>query len=81
MQLFFHACDADSHRTKQVGRSSMSVSSIAASVPQYQVPTTPQAKTDDERTESIAVKNREAATGKESAVPVQNKAAAVDMKV
>jgi hypothetical protein len=32
------------------------------------VPTTPKAKIDDERTESMATKAREAATGKESAV-------------
>jgi hypothetical protein len=58
----------------------MTIPSIGALVPQYRVPTTPQAKTDDERTESIAIKNREAATGKDSAVPA-NKAALVDMKV
>lgn len=50
-------------------------------MPQYQVPTTPQAKNDDERTESIAVKNREATTGKDVAVPLKNKTSQVDMKV
>ena len=58
----------------------MSVSSIGGSIPQYQVPTTPQAKTDDERTESAAVKLQEAATGKDAAVPVQSKKSEVDVK-
>ena len=40
-------------------------------MPQYQVPTTPQAKADDERTESQAVRNQEAETGKDKAVAVQ----------
>ena len=58
----------------------MSISAVGASTPQYQVPVTPQAKTDDERTESVAVKNKEAATGKDSATRVQTKAS-VDVKV
>ena len=58
----------------------MNVSSVGGSMPQYRVPTTPQAKTDDERTESIAVKNREAETGKDSAVPVSNGTQKLDVK-
>jgi hypothetical protein len=50
-------------------------------MPQYQVPTTPQAKNDDERTESIAVKNREATSGKDAAMPVTNKTSQVDLTV
>jgi hypothetical protein len=38
---------------------------------QYQVPATPKAKQDDERTESVATKAKEAATGKDAAVQVQ----------
>ena len=56
----------------------MSVSSVS-SVAQYQVPTTPKAKQDDERTESMAVKAKEAATGKDAAVPVK-KSAHLDIK-
>jgi hypothetical protein len=50
----------------------MSVSSVGSTQPQYQVPTTPQAKVDDERTESQAARNREAETGKDAAVPVKS---------
>jgi hypothetical protein len=48
----------------------MSINSVAGSAT-YQVPITPKAVTDDERTESAAVKNKEAETGKESAVAVK----------
>jgi hypothetical protein len=37
-------------------------------MPQYQVPATPKAKLDDERTESVALRQKEAATGKDAAV-------------
>lgn len=50
----------------------MSIGSISSSTT-YQVPVTAQAKADDERTESAAVKAREAATGKDVAAPVQSK--------
>ena len=59
----------------------MTISSVGASTPQYQVPMSPQAKIDDERTESVAVKMREDATGKDAAAPAKNKTSAVDMKV
>lgn len=49
----------------------MSVSHVSNSVPQYQVPVTPKAKQDDERTESVATRAKEAATGKDAAVQVQ----------
>ncbi|HUO98571.1 MAG TPA: hypothetical protein VMU01_07870 [Rhizomicrobium sp.] len=58
----------------------MSVSSIGGSIPQYKVPITPQAKLDDERTESVATKQKEEATGKEAAAPVKSSAVAVDIK-
>ena len=38
----------------------MSISAVSGSTPQYPAPQTPQAKVDDERTESITVKAREA---------------------
>ena len=57
----------------------MSVSAVSGSVPRYEVPQTPSAKTDDERTESMAVKTKEAQTGKDSAVAI--KKSAVDFKV
>jgi hypothetical protein len=53
----------------------MSVAHVSSAVPQYQVPTTPKAKQDDERTESVATKAKEAATGKDSPVQVQAKSA------
>jgi hypothetical protein len=56
----------------------MSVSSIHSTVPQYQVPQTPKAQADDERTESASVKAKEATTGKDAAVQV--KTSAVDVK-
>jgi len=56
----------------------MSISGVS-SVPTYQVPNTAQAKTDDERTESTAVKQKEAETGKDSAVQVKT-SRAVDVK-
>ena len=46
----------------------MSVPPVSHAVPQYQVPATPKAKADDERSESVAVKQREAVTGKDAAV-------------
>ena len=49
----------------------MSVSPVSHGVPQYQVPATPRAKQDDERSESVAVKQREAETGKDSAIPTK----------
>jgi hypothetical protein len=42
---------------------------VSSAIPQYQVPSTPKAKLDDERTESVAIRQREAATGKDAAVP------------
>ncbi|HET7084894.1 MAG TPA: hypothetical protein VFI23_08995 [Rhizomicrobium sp.] len=57
----------------------MSISSVSSSTPQYQVPTTPQAKANDERTESQSARNQEAETGKEKAVAVQS-ANVVDVK-
>ncbi len=57
----------------------MSVSSINSSTPQYQVPTTPQAKADDERTESQAVRTQESETGKDAAVAIKS-ANIVDVK-
>ena len=61
----------------------MSVSSIGGSVPQYQMPTTPQAKANDERSESQTVRNQEAESGRESAVAVKSQSAGtqhVDVK-
>lgn len=49
----------------------MSVSPVSQAVPQYQVPATPQAKADDERTESTTVKQRETVTGKDAAMPAK----------
>ena len=49
----------------------MSVSAVSSGLPQYQVPATPKAKLDDERTESVAVRQREAVTGKDAAVPTK----------
>jgi hypothetical protein len=49
----------------------MSVSSVSSALPQYQVPATPKEKLDDERTESVALKQREATTGKDAAVPTK----------
>jgi hypothetical protein len=57
----------------------MSISSVSSSTPQYQVPTTPQAKADDERTESQSVRNRESETGRDAAVAV-NSSNIVDVK-
>ncbi len=48
-------------------------------MPQYQVPQGPRAQTDDEQTESQAVKIKEAQTGKDSAVAVKSKSL-VDIK-
>ena len=48
----------------------MSISAAGSAVPQYQVPMTPQAKVQDEQTESVAVRNKEAETVKDAAVPV-----------
>ena len=47
----------------------MSVSHVSNALPQYQVPATPKAKLADERSESAAVREKEAATGKDAAVP------------
>ena len=53
---------------------------VAGSVlPQYQVPQGPQAKIDDERIESMAVKAMETHTGKDSAVSAKS-ANKVDIK-
>ena len=57
----------------------MSISGISGSVPPYQVPNTAQAKTDDERTESTTVKQKEVETGKDAPAPV--KTSRVDVKV
>jgi hypothetical protein len=51
---------------------------VSGSVPTYQVPNTTQAKTDDERTESTTVKQKEAESGKEAPVKVQT--SRVDVK-
>lgn len=56
------------------------VSSVVSAPVQYQVPTTGQAKLDDERTESAAVKATEAATGKDAAVPAKSSTNQVDVK-
>ena len=56
----------------------MSIAAVSGVIPVYQVPQTAQAKTDDERTESMAVKTKEAETGKDSPVPA--KKSAVDVK-
>ena len=50
----------------------MSVSPVSSALQQYQVPATPKAKLDDERTESAALKEREVATGKDAAVPAKS---------
>ena len=55
----------------------MSVAPVSSSIPAYQVPQTPAAKTTDEQTESITVEAKEAKTGKESTAPV--KLSAVDI--
>lgn len=57
----------------------MSISAISSAVPQYLVPTTPQAKTDDERTESLTTKAKETATGRDAAV--KSSGSAVDLKL
>jgi hypothetical protein len=57
----------------------MSISSVSSSTPQYQVPTTPQAKANDERTESQSARNQETETGKDVAVAVKS-SNAVDVK-
>jgi len=56
----------------------MSISGISGAVPIYQVPNTAQAKTDDERTESTTVKQKEAESGKDAPAPV--KTSSVDVK-
>ena len=56
----------------------MSISSVGGATPQYQIPTTPQAKANDERTESQTVRNQESETGKETAVAVKSQI--VDIK-
>jgi hypothetical protein len=48
-------------------------------MPRYQVPMTPAAKTDDERTESMAVKQREIATGKDAAAPVKGSGSVMNL--
>ena len=50
----------------------MSGVSAVSSAVQYQVPISGQAKLDDERTESAAVRIQEANTGKDTAVPVKS---------
>jgi hypothetical protein len=49
------------HENNQVD--SMSISAVSSSPPPYQAPSTPPAKTNDERTESQTVKASEAQTG------------------
>jgi len=56
----------------------VSVGAVSHAIPQYRVPATPNAKEQDERTESIAIKQREADTGKDVAVPVSNSSGGVD---
>jgi hypothetical protein len=56
------------------------VSSVGSAAVQYKVPVTPQAKVDDERTESAAVKAKESATGKDVAVPAKTSATLVDVR-
>jgi hypothetical protein len=50
----------------------MTTTQILNTMPQYQVPATPQATLVGERSESAAVKEKEAVTGKDAAVPVSN---------
>jgi len=57
---------------------SMSVSAVSGAIPQYLAPQTPQAKSDDERTESMTVKAKEVETGKDARV--QAKKSTVDIK-
>ena len=57
---------------------SMSVSAVSGAIPQYLPPQTAQAKSDDERTESMTVKAKEVETGKDA--PVQAKKSTVDIK-
>ena len=45
---------------------------VSSSMPTYQVPVSAKAKTDDERTESLATKAKEADTGKDAAARVQS---------
>ena len=49
----------------------MTAAPISNAVPQYQVPATPKARQDDERTESTATKARDATTGKDAAVATE----------
>jgi hypothetical protein len=51
----------------------MSVSSVSSALPQYQVPASPKAQLDDERTESVALKQREAVTGKDAPVATKGR--------
>ena len=59
----------------------MSVAAVSGSMPTYQVPVSAQAKSDDERTESLTTKAKEADTGKEAPARVQSSKALVDVKV
>jgi len=47
----------------------MTTTQISNTMPQYQVPATPEARLVGERSESTAVKEKEAVTGKDAAVP------------
>jgi hypothetical protein len=61
----------------------MSISPVSSSIP-YLAPQTPQAQTDDERTESMTLKTKEAQTGKDAPVQVNTRIIAVnplDIKV
>ena len=59
----------------------MSVGGISSISTLYQTPVTPQAQATDEQTESAALRSREAATGKDAAVPVKSSSSnAVDIK-
>ena len=56
--------------TRTDWRTTMSVSAISGSFHQFYVPQTYQTKVDDEHTEVLAIKMRDAQTGKDSAAPV-----------
>ena len=56
----------------------MSISSVLGSAPQYLAPQTPQAKIDDERTESMTVKTKELESGKDAPVQMRTKIIAVN---
>lgn len=58
----------------------MNVSAASSPAQQFRVPVTPQARLDDERTESVATKVKEARTGRDAPARVQS-AGRVDISV